>query len=56
MTYKEGTLPMDDAPTGKVYADIIEAILGLVFLECDFEMAMKVRFLFAPTTIVCREG
>ena len=56
LTYKEDTLPTDDTLSGKVYADVIEAILGLVFLEWDFEATIKVRLLFGscydylPTT------
>jgi dsRNA-specific ribonuclease len=47
MTFKESTgLKNDDGLSSKVYADIIEALLGLVFLECGWDVARKVRFDF----------
>jgi dsRNA-specific ribonuclease len=43
MTFKEGTdFRKEDEMGPKAYADIIESVLGLVFLECGFETSMKV--------------
>lgn len=37
-----GTLPVDEQPADKVYADVIEAILGFVYTASGYKIARKV--------------
>ena len=43
LNYVEGTeLKMEDMMSSKMYADIIESVLGLVYLEYGYETSLKV--------------
>lgn len=46
MTFKQGTkLQHNDELSSKVYADVVEAVVGLVFLEGGWDVTIKVRSL-----------